>query len=124
MSAFDISAAEAIIDRAREELAILMGYDLEQFVPSLTTLVTEVIKETRDESFGPVREPVCEKCDGEGWVWDEEEGGSFDCVCADDPAMQSARNQRLHDERHEPDHPLPTRWQDCRRCLSLNAVLS
>lgn len=25
--------------------------------------------------------PDCTMCEGEGWVWDEEDGGSYDCVC-------------------------------------------
>lgn len=64
---------------------------------------------------------TCEKCDGDGWVWDEEEGGSFDCTCVDEPGYLDSRNQVFHDERHEPDHPMPMKWQDCERCAVMHA---
>lgn len=68
-------------------------------------------------AHGPIEtaEP-CEHCDGEGWVWDEEEGGSFDCPCADD---RSRHRQRFHAGAHSE----PERWQDCARCISLYEVI-
>ena len=60
---------------------------------------------------------ICDDCNDEGWVWDDEEGGSYDCACLGDPAVQLLRfhRQRFHSEAHSE----PESWSDCERCIAM-----
>lgn len=65
-------------------------------------------------------EPLCDDCNDEGWVWDDEEGGSYDCACLGDVAIVMARARRANRQRfHSEAHNDPEDWSDCQRCLDL-----